>query len=156
MSVYFILKPFVLVLVCVLFRCLTHGDGSFFLFGNHQYRHCLFPGVPFYTWLQDPGYNLWTGSRGYSKQSNWVYVNLNSRLFCSGIPMIQPMGSHANTIDEFQQIHTLSIKRSHLPPLVIPETVLMAEAEWDEQGRSPGEVSGILERNAPGDVRKLV
>ena len=133
--------------------CFLVKDGSL-----HEKYH-----APFYTWLQDQGYTLWPGSRGYSEQTDWVYVNLNSRLFCPGIPGIpvtQPVGGHAITTCEFKAIHTLFAKYSHLPPLAMSEPAPLPAAEQDKDQKKREEVLAELKEYwsgmTPEKYRKLV
>ena len=54
----------------------------------------------FYKWLKDEGFESWH-CHGIYYNCNWVYVNLNSKIYAPGmlgIPITPVLGNHAVTI----------------------------------------------------------
>ena len=60
--------------------------------------------------LRNNGFCKWARGHGLYDQANWVYVNLNSKLFTPGMPGIkltEPVGPHAITVEEFYTIYRI-------------------------------------------------
>ena len=64
--------------------------------------------APFYKWLREEGF-----THGYHKGNfgcPWAYVNITRKQFAYGMPgvgIVQPIGEHAITIEEFQTIYSI-------------------------------------------------
>ena len=66
--------------------------------------------APFYAWLKQNGFTKWQIGHGYYNGIDWVFVNLNSKLFNPGMPGIkltEPICDHAITIEEFKTIYAI-------------------------------------------------
>ena len=60
--------------------------------------------VPLYVWLKENGFVSW-GIQGVYEGLDWMYINLNSKVFALGMPGVKVasvIGEHAITIDEFK------------------------------------------------------
>ena len=62
----------------------------------------------FFKWLREEGFTFggYKGNFGCP----WVYVNLTRKQFAYGMPgvsLVQPIGNHAITIEEFQTIYSI-------------------------------------------------
>lgn len=74
---------------------------------------------PIYTWLKERGFSSW-GRKGSYLGVDWVFININSKIFAPGMPGVQitrPIGQHAITFDEFKAIYEIFEKYASLPPL---------------------------------------
>lgn len=74
----------------------------------------------FLSWLHTEGFRYWSYSKGWYPNTDWIYVNLNSKLIARGMPGIrvtQELGNHAVSIDEFKQIYNIFAKYDGLSPL---------------------------------------
>ncbi|MDD6727763.1 MAG: hypothetical protein PUE08_00875 [Eubacteriales bacterium] len=61
-------------------------------------------------WLEDNGFELWEHSKGWYKGVDWMYINVNSKVYARGIPGIkltQSVGKDSLTFDEFKMIYNL-------------------------------------------------
>lgn len=77
--------------------------------------------APFYQWLKAKGFSHW-GKHGYYNNVNWVFVNVNSKLFAPGLPGIKVADAifeHAITIEEFKEIYEIFEKYAGLNPLTM-------------------------------------
>ncbi len=61
----------------------------------------------FYTWLKNNGFKKWSKGHGWYDKVDWVYINLNSKIYNPGMPGIgitSIICNHAITLKEFIQI----------------------------------------------------
>ena len=68
-------------------------------------------GAPFYKWLNEHGFRQAWHKGHYG--CDWVFVNITHKLFAYGMPgygIVQPIGDHAITLDEFYQIYGIYTK----------------------------------------------
>lgn len=68
------------------------------------------PSADFMKYLRNEGFKMWSKSKGSYDGVDWVYVNLNSKRYAygmPGIPVTNPFGNHAVTIDEFKVIYEI-------------------------------------------------
>ncbi len=73
----------------------------------------------FIAFLEKEGFNSW-GRKGHFPGINWIYVNLNSKIYAFGIPGVGltiPVGNHAITKSEFVQIYNIYKKYDTNHPL---------------------------------------
>ena len=73
----------------------------------------------FVKYLRKNEFKPWT-KKGYFDGVNWIYVNINTKLFAFGLPGIKvltPVGDHAITIDEFKKIYNIFKKYDKTNPL---------------------------------------
>lgn len=64
---------------------------------------------PFIEWLNEEGFSKWH-IHGFFDNIDWVYVNLNSKIYAPGMPGIaitSPLGQHAVTASEFKIIYEI-------------------------------------------------
>ena len=76
-----------------------------------------------YEWLRREGFASW-GRKGDYSCVDWVYVNVNSKVFAPGMPGIRvtsEIGNHAITFDEFLMIYNIFKKYEGLGPLEMSE-----------------------------------
>lgn len=62
--------------------------------------------APFYEWLREEGFTD-TGYHG-NYSCRWAYVNITRKQYAYGMPgvaLVQPIGNHAITIQEFEEIY---------------------------------------------------
>lgn len=74
---------------------------------------------PIYAWLRERGFRSW-GRKGTYLGVDWVFININSKIFAPGMPGVQitrPIGQHAITFEEFKIIYNIFEKYNALPPL---------------------------------------
>ena len=72
-----------------------------------------------YEWLRKEGFVSW-GKKGDCSRVDWVYININSKVYAPGIPGIRvtsEIGPHAITFDEFLLIYNIYKKYEGLKPL---------------------------------------
>ena len=77
--------------------------------------------APFYEWLLEQGFkHAW--HKGHYGCCDWVYINITHKLFAygmPGVPIVQAIGNHAITIDEFWTIYDIYQKYVGLEPLAL-------------------------------------
>ena len=71
----------------------------------------LFKGwdAEFLEYLYSEGFKSWK-TKGYFNGIDWIYINLNSKTFAfgiPGIPVVEAIGNHAITINEFKIIYNI-------------------------------------------------
>ena len=78
--------------------------------------------APFFDWLLDNGFQKgW--HKGHWDGCDWVFINITHKLYACGMPgikIVQPIGDHAITIEEFMQIYNIYEKYKGLEPLKFP------------------------------------
>ena len=82
------------------------GKTEAFLVCDRSFRQ--YADVPFFEWLRSEGFTF-GGSHG-SYGCPWVYVNVTRKQFAYGMPgvsLVQPIGDHAITVDEFRAIYAI-------------------------------------------------
>ena len=70
-------------------------------------------------YLKSEGFVSW-GKKGYYDGINWIYININNKLFAfgmPGIPITTPVGNHAITFEEFLNIYEIYKKYDINHPL---------------------------------------
>lgn len=75
--------------------------------------------APFYDWLREEGFSFggYHGSYGL----RWVFINITRKQYAYGMPgikVVQPIGNHAVTLDEFMAIYNIYKKYEGKSPLV--------------------------------------
>ena len=73
----------------------------------------------FILFLKNEGFKTW-GRKGYFDGINWIYVNLNNKIYAFGIPGVAittPVGNHAITKEEFMKIYDIYKKYNQEHPL---------------------------------------
>lgn len=73
----------------------------------------------FYSWLWNEGFTDAGPHGNYGCQ--WVYINITHKQYAYGMPgvaLVQPIGNHAITIDEFVTIYHIYAKYQGRKPLV--------------------------------------
>lgn len=81
------------------------GSAAIIVYGD-SIEH--FSGTDLHKFLIEEGFDSWIHAKGYPM--NWVYVNLNSKVYAKGMPGINitpHLGNHAVTIDEFMTIYNI-------------------------------------------------
>lgn len=74
----------------------------------------------FYQWLRRNGFHKWKIGHGHYGGVDWVYVNLNYNLYnpgMPGVPLAEPIGHHAITIEEFMTVFRIFKKYEGKLPL---------------------------------------
>lgn len=74
---------------------------------------------PFYSWIRDEGFSF-AGHHG-NYGCYWAYVNITRKQYAYGMPgvsLVQPIGNHAITINEFMTIYRIYEKYQGKSPLV--------------------------------------
>ena len=64
--------------------------------------------APFFEWLRQEGFTLGDSHGNFG--CYWAFVNITRKLYAYGMPgvqMVQPIGNHAITIDEFKTIYSI-------------------------------------------------
>ena len=67
--------------------------------------------APFYQWLRENGFRHAWHKGNYG--CGWAFVNITHKLFAYGMPgvqIVQPIGNHAITLDEFFRIYEIYAK----------------------------------------------
>ena len=62
----------------------------------------------FYNWLLSEGFTRAEIGKGFWAGVSWLYVNINNKTVAPGMPgikLLEPVGNHAITIDEFKTIY---------------------------------------------------
>lgn len=62
----------------------------------------------FYNWLKAENFTCTDISKGFWMGVGWIYININSKLYAAGMPgikVVEPVGNHAITIEEFKAIY---------------------------------------------------
>lgn len=76
--------------------------------------------APFYVWLRDNGFkHAW--HKGHYDVCDWVFVNITHKLFAYGMPgikVVNAIGNHAITIEEFKTIFEIYAKYCGLDLMV--------------------------------------
>ena len=75
--------------------------------------------APFLVWLRENGFKLGF-SKGHYSVCDWVFVNITHKLYAYGMPgvkIVNPIGNHGITVDEFYTIYNIYSKYSGLNPL---------------------------------------
>ena len=65
--------------------------------------------APFYEWLREEGFKF-IGYHGNYGCCPWAYVNITRKGYAYGMPgmsLVQPIGNHAITIEEFMTIYNI-------------------------------------------------
>ena len=81
--------------------------------------------APLYRWLKENGFVSW-GRNGVYEGVDWVYINLNSKVFAPGMPGVKiasVIGEHALTLNEFKQIYIIFSKYNGLDLLQMSHEV---------------------------------
>ena len=89
--------------------CLLVKDASLLLGWNSEV----------YSWLHENGFSSW-GQKGIFDGVDWVYINLNSKLYAPGlpgIPVVSTVMNHAITFTQFKTIYQILNSYSGLKPL---------------------------------------
>ncbi len=87
---------------------------------------------PIYEWLKSEGFVSW-GQKGVFDRVDWVYININSKVFAPGMPGINitsTIGNHAITLDEFKTIYQIYKKYDGLDFMRMS---LKEQEEWNEK-----------------------
>jgi len=74
----------------------------------------------FLDFLKEEGFKMWQHSKGHFGTVDWIFINLNAKVYANGMPGIEvakPFGNHAVTIDEFKSIYHIYKKYEGLPVL---------------------------------------
>lgn len=74
----------------------------------------------FIDYLKEEGFKMWQHSKGHFGTVDWIFVNMNAKLYANGVPGIElakPFGNHAVTIDEFKTIYKIYKKYEGFPVL---------------------------------------
>ena len=75
----------------------------------------------FIKYLHSEGFKSW-GKKGYFDGINWIFVNINNKLYAYGIPGIKittPIGNHAISVEEFKLIYDIYKQYDDNHPLVM-------------------------------------
>ncbi len=68
------------------------------------------PDAPIYKWLAQEGFTKWRYSKGHYDGIDYVYINVNSKVYANGMPGIRVtkvIGDHAITLEEFFTIYEI-------------------------------------------------
>ncbi len=79
--------------------------------------------APLYEWLRNEGFVSW-GRKGTFLGVDWIYINITSKVFASGMPGVgitPVIGNHAITLEEFMTIYEFYKKYEGLGPLQMTE-----------------------------------
>ena len=74
----------------------------------------------FFKWLKENGFKKWPQGHGWYNSVDWVYINLNSKIYnpgMSGIPITSTVCNHVITLKEFLQIYFIYKKYEGKKPL---------------------------------------
>lgn len=88
--------------------------------------------APFWSWLDEHGFSKWS-NHGYYDSVDWVWINLNSKVYAPGMPGIKITScicDHAVKISEFQSIWSIFEQYAGLQVLEMERN--------DGEGTSPG------------------
>lgn len=91
------------------------GSAAVIVYGD-SIEH--FSGTDLHKFLIEEGFDSWIHAKGYPM--NWVYVNMNSKVYAKGMPGINitpHLGNHAVTIDDFRTIYDIYRKNEGLSVL---------------------------------------
>ena len=64
----------------------------------------------FVKYLHEEGFEKWSKSKGHFDGVDWIYVNINSKVYAYGMPGIavtKAFGNHAVSINEFKMIYSI-------------------------------------------------
>ena len=90
--------------------------------------------APFLCWLRENDFKLgW--HKGHYDCCPWVFVNITHKLYAYGMPgvkVVQPIGDHAITIDQFKQIWSIYQGYDELEPLAMDKLVQAERNETDK------------------------
>ena len=81
------------------------GKTEAFLVCDKSLENCY---SPFLEWLRSEGFSFGGYHGNYGCW--WVYINITRKQFAYGMPgisLVQPIGNHAITIDEFKIIYAI-------------------------------------------------
>lgn len=74
----------------------------------------------FLDFLNKEGFMAWKRSKGHFGTVDWIFINLNAKIYANGVPGIElakPFGNHAITIEEFKSIYQIYKKYEGLSVL---------------------------------------
>ena len=74
--------------------------------------------APIYQWLKNEGFATW-GRKG-TFYTDWIYINLSSKIYAPGMPGVgitPVIANHAITLDEFMTVYNIYKKYDGLDPL---------------------------------------
>lgn len=74
----------------------------------------------FFKWLENNGFKKWPQGHGWWDGVDWIYINLNSKLYNPGMPGVgitSTVCNHVITIKEFLQIYFIYKKYEGKKPL---------------------------------------
>lgn len=75
----------------------------------------------FFNWLKSEGFNSAEISKGFWSGVSWIYININKKQYVAGMPgikVVEPIGNHAITINEFKTVFEIYKKYNGKSPLV--------------------------------------
>ena len=96
---------------------IKQGSAAFLIYSYHLQQK-----NDFFDWLNCEGFRLWEHSEDWYPGVNWLYININAKIYTIGIPgmnITEPVGNHAVTISEFKQIYAIYSKYENLNTLVM-------------------------------------
>lgn len=72
------------------------------------------PNAEIYTWLEQEGFSKWKYGRGNFDGIDWIYINVNSKLYANGMPGIaitSHIGNRVLSLEDFMTIYGI-LKKS--------------------------------------------
>ncbi len=95
------------------------GKTEAFLICDQSFQNTS-PESEFVLWLRKEGFQ-YGSTKGNYGCCPWLYVNITRKLYAYGMPgigLVQPIGNHAITIDDFRQIYAIFKKYEGKPLFV--------------------------------------